>query len=88
MNRGQGGSTTIEMVPTDLDKLDQLCQIFKAANPYSIIGDPTSTMTQRNKGKHVGIKKKKGVSYFQHEVKLAVAEVSLPQEPVADPLPQ
>ena len=79
------------MFPTALYKLAQLCQIFcgdESANPSYINGNPTSVGMHPKKGNHVGIKKKKGVSYFQHEVKLAVAEVSLPQEPVADPLPQ
>ena len=79
------------MVPTALDELAQLCQIFcvdEASNPSYRNVNPTSSGMQPKKGNQVGIKNKKGVSYLQYQVKLAAAAVSLPKEPVSDPLSQ
>ena len=72
-----------------LRELTQLCQISrgdKPANPSSRNGDPTSTRMHQKKGKHVGIKNKKGVSYLQYQVKRAEVSVPMPQEPAADSL--
>ena len=79
------------MLSTALDDLAQLWQIFcgrEPANASSRNGDPNSTRTQPKKGNGVGIKKKEGFSYFQYQVKISAAAVPLPQEPVADQLPQ
>ena len=78
------------MLPTALDELSQLWQIFcfhERSNLSSRNGDPTSTRMKKNKRNGVGIKNKKGVPYLQYPVKLAAAAVPLPKEPVLSPPP-
>ena len=73
-----GGPTTIEMVHTALDEFAQLCQIFEPTNPYSINRDPNFNITHPKKGKWVGIKKNRNISYLQYQVNVAAAAVPLP----------